>query len=86
MGHCKAEGLVEKLNATIRGWINYFEIKGVSYPYLAKRQLNHYLRLRLRKYFNRKSQRKSRLYRKKAFEILVEQFGLIDPIKYSPAT
>jgi len=86
MGHCKAEGLVEKLNATIRGWINYFEIKGVSYPYVAKRKLNHYLRLRLLRYFNRKSQRKSRLYRKKAFEILVEKFGLLDPMKYSPAT
>jgi len=86
MGHCKAEGLVEKLNTTIRGWINYFEIKGVSYPYLAKRQLNNYLRMRLMKYFNRKSQRQSRLYRKKAFEILVEKFGLIDPMKYSPAT
>jgi group II intron reverse transcriptase/maturase len=86
MGHCKAAGLVEKLNTTIRGWINYFEIKGVSYPYLAKRQLNNYLRMRLMKYFNRKSQRQSRLYRKKAFEILVEKFGLIDPMKYSPAT
>jgi RNA-directed DNA polymerase len=84
MGHCKAEDLVDKLNATLRGWINYFEIKGVSYPYVAKRKLTDYLRMRIRKYFNRKSQRKSRLYRKKAFEILVEKFGLIDPIKYSP--
>lgn len=86
MGHCKAEVLVEKLNATLRGWINYFEIKGVSYPYVAKRKLNDYLRMRIMKYFNRKSQRKSRLYRKKAFEVLVEKFGLIDPMKYSPRT
>lgn len=86
MGHCKAEILVEKLNATVRGWINYFEIKGVSYSNVSKRKLNDYLRMRIKKYFNRKSQRKSRLYRKKAFEILVEKFGLIDPTKYSPAT
>lgn len=86
MGHSKAEVLVEKLNATIRGWINYFEIKGITYSYMAKRKLNGYLRMRISKYFNRKSQRKSRLYRKKAFEILVEKFGLIDPIKYSPST
>jgi RNA-directed DNA polymerase len=81
MGHSKAEVLVEKLNATLRGWINYFDIKGISYSYVAKRKLNDYLRMRISKYFNRKSQRKSRLYRKKAFEILVEKFGLIDPIK-----
>ena len=86
MGHCKAEILVERLNATIRGWINYFEIKEISYPYVAKRKLNDYLRMRIKKYFNRKSQRKSRLYGKKSFEILVEKFGLIDPMKYSPAT
>lgn len=84
MGHCKAKDLVEKLNATLRGWINYFEIEGVSYAYIAKRRLNAYLRMRITKYFNRKSQRKSRLYRKRAFGLLVEKYGLIDPIKYSP--
>lgn len=84
MGHCKAEILVEELNAKLQGWINYFEIKGVSYSYVSKRKLTDYLRMRITKYFNRKSQRKSRLYRKRAFELLVEKYGLIDPIKYSP--
>jgi RNA-directed DNA polymerase len=86
MGHCKPEAMVEKLNSTVRGWLNYFEIKGVSYPYIAKRKLNGYMRASLTRYFNRKSQRKSRLYRKNAFEILVEKYGLIDPIKYCPST
>jgi RNA-directed DNA polymerase len=86
MGHYKVETLVSELNAIIRGWLSYFEIKGVSYPLLAKRKLNHYLRRRLDKYFNRKSQRKSRLYRKQAFEFLVQRFGLIDPIRFVPAT
>ena len=84
MGHYKPEDLVRELNAIIRGWVNYFEIPGVSYPYVAKAQLNYYLRLRLHKYFNRKSQRKSRLYRKQAFELLVKNFGLIDPKRYRP--
>jgi group II intron reverse transcriptase/maturase len=86
MGHYKADTLVSELNAILRGWLNYFEIKGVSYPYVAKRKLNHYLRLRLTLYFNRKSQRKSRLYRKQAFELLVSRYGLIDPLSYQPAT
>jgi group II intron reverse transcriptase/maturase len=86
MGHYKPESLVMELNGLLRGWLNYFEIKGVSYPYTAKRKLNYYLRQRLFKYFNRKSQRKSRLYRKQAFELLVSKYGLIDPLKYQPTT
>lgn len=85
-GHYNPEALVSELNAIVRGWLNYFEIKGVSYPYAAKRKLNGYMRASLTRYFNRKSQRKSRLYRKQAFELLVKKFGLIDPLKYSPAT
>ena len=86
MGHYKVETLVSELNAILRGWLNYFEIKGVSYPFVAKRKLNYYLRTRLVKYFNRKSQRKSRLYRKQAFELLVSKYGLIDPIRYQLMT
>jgi group II intron reverse transcriptase/maturase len=86
MGHSKVDVLVRDLNAILRGWLTYFEIKGISYPFVAKRKLNYYLRTRLVKYFNRKSQRKSRLYRKQAFEFLVKHFGLIDPIKFQPTT
>jgi len=84
MGHYKPETLVVELNAMLRGWLNYYQINGVSYPYQAKLKLNYYLRDRLVRYFNRKSQRKSRLYRKQAFELLVTRYGLIDPLKYSP--
>ena len=83
MGHYRPEVMVQQLNALLRGWLNYFDIKGVSYPLVAKRQLNYYLRMRLLRYFNRKSQRKSRLYRKQAFGILVRRYGLIDPLHYS---
>lgn len=85
-GHYKPEALVSELNSKVRGWLNNFEIKGVSYTYVAKRKLNGYMRSSLTRYFNRKSQRKSRLYRKQAFELLVTKFGLIDPLKYSSAT
>ena len=85
-GHYKVETLVSELNAILRGWLNYYDIKGVSYSFVAKRELNDYLRTRFVRYFNRKSQRKSRLYRKQAFELLVSKFGLIDPIRYQPAT
>lgn len=85
-GHYTPEVLVHELNAKLRGWLNYFEIPGISYPYAAKTKLNYYLRMRLIQYFNRKSQRKSRLYRKQAFELLVAKFGLIDPKSYKLTT
>lgn len=79
-GHFKAETLVSGLNPILRGWLNYFEIKGVSYPAMSKRRLRFYLKERLFRYYNRKSQRKSRLYRQKAFGKLVMKYGLIDPV------
>jgi len=86
-GHYKAGDIAAGLNSIIRGWLNYFSITGVSYPAMSKRNLRLYLSNSLFRYYNRKSQRKSRLYRQNAFEVLVARFGLIDPSKYaySPA-
>jgi hypothetical protein len=81
-GHYKAKDVADGLNSIIRGWLNYFEIKGISYPAMSKRGLRLYLYNRLNRYYNRKSQRKCRLYRQKAFEVLVNKFGLIDPTQF----
>jgi RNA-directed DNA polymerase len=80
IGHYRPEDVVAKLNARIRGWLNYYDAPGISYTKIPKRKLNWYLRTRLYRYYNRKSQRKSRLYRHQAFEILVRKYGLIDPL------
>jgi len=82
-GHYKAQDVANGLNSIIRGWLNYFEIKGISYPAMSKRRLRLYLYNRLNRYYNRKSQRKCRLYRQKAFEVLVNKYGLIDPTQYA---
>ncbi len=84
MSHYKPETLVAELNSLIRGWLNYYDLKGITYPAVAKRDLTYYLRFKLPRYFNRKSQRRSRLYRTQAFDLLVSRYGLIDPSKYSP--
>jgi len=81
-GHFPPHQVSGDLNDIIRGWLNYFEIKGVSYCQVAKRDLRHYLQERLYRYYNRKSQRRSRLYRQQAFEKLVQRYGLIDPTKF----
>jgi group II intron reverse transcriptase/maturase len=80
--HHNPKMIVENLNPIIRGWLNYFEIKKISYLSMSKRKLRHYLVDKLYRLYNRKSQRKSRLYGQKAFEMLVEKHKLIDPTKY----
>jgi group II intron reverse transcriptase/maturase len=82
-GHYNAMELSKGLNTIIRGWLNYFEIEGVSYPSMSKRRLRDYLYDRLNRYYKRKSQRKCKLYRQKAFEVLVNDYGLINPMKFA---
>jgi len=83
-GHQPAERIVTELNAKIRGWINYFTIEKVSYPAMAKRKLRWYLMDKLNRYYNRKSQRRSKLYSRRAFDGLTTKYGLVDPTKYKP--
>lgn len=81
-GHFNPKQVAKGLNTMLRGWLNYFDIPKVSYPAMSKRDLRHYLVESLYRYYNRKSQRRSRLYGTQAFELLVSKFGLIDPSKY----
>ena len=82
-GHYKSEDVATGLNTIMRGWLNYFSIEGVSYPAISKRRLRLHLFNSLYRYYNRKSQRKCRLYGQKAFEVLTSKFGLIDPTQYA---
>jgi group II intron reverse transcriptase/maturase len=79
IGHYSAENVVKELNPIIRGWMNYYSIYKVSYTQVAFKELEYYLRSRLTRYYNRKSQRKSRLYGQQAFNVLVKEYGLIKP-------
>lgn len=79
IGHYPAEKVVTELNPIIRGWMNYYKIEKVSYTQVAFKELEDYLRNRLFRYYNRKSQRKSRLYGQQAFDKLVREYGLIKP-------
>ncbi len=83
-GHCNAKTVATELNSLIRGWLNYYIINEVSYTAMSKRQLRFYLSKRIYRYYNRKSQRKCKLYGQDAFGALVKNFGLIDPTKYAP--
>lgn len=82
-GHYAPEKVSEGLNSMIRGWLNYFDAGGISYMKMPRRRLRKYLMSTIHRYYNRKSQRKSRIYRQKAFEVMTSRYGLIDPTKFS---
>lgn len=81
-GHCNPLTVSNGLNSILRGWLNYFDIPKISYPSMSKRAIRYYLVESLHRYYNRKSQRRSRLYGTRAFDLLVSKYGLIDPIKF----
>lgn len=81
-GHFPPQRVADGLNSIVRGWLNYFDIPKVSYPAMSRRRLRHYLLNRLYRYYNRKSQRRSRLHGTQAYDRLVGQYGLIDPTKH----
>ena len=80
-GHLGPEELVMGMNAIVRGWTNYFTIRGVSNPWESYRKLRFYLDEKLTRYFRRKSQRRCKLSNQRAFEVLVKRYGLIDPTR-----
>jgi group II intron reverse transcriptase/maturase len=79
IGHYAPIEVSKALNPIMQGWLNYFDIKGVSYTQKTRNELQLYLQERLYRYYNRKSQRKTRLYGHQAYEKLVHQYGLIPP-------
>jgi group II intron reverse transcriptase/maturase len=78
--HLGVRELVRKLNEKVRGWTNYFNIPGTSHPYQSFERLRWYIDCKLVKFYKRKSQRGSKLYRRHGYEGFVKQFGLIDPL------
>jgi len=83
IGHFPPDRVVAELNPIIRGWMNYYTIDKVSYTQISFKKLEHYLRCRLYRYFNRKSQRKSCLHGQQAFNLLTIEYGLINPYRAS---
>ena len=79
IGHYPPEKVVSELNPIIRGWMNYYKIEGISHTQLPFRKLENYLRYRLDRYYNRKSQRKSRLFGQEAYKMLTQKYGLVNP-------
>lgn len=83
ISHYPAEAVVAELNPVIRGWMNYYRIDKVSYTQVAFKKLDDYLRARLDRFYQRKSQRKSRPYGQEAYQLLTRHYGLIAPYKTS---
>ena len=70
-----AKSLVKELNQTLTGWRNYFAAPK-TYPRKVFRDVNWYLQERVSRFYRRKSQRRSKLYGRRAYEKLVKA-GLV---------
>ncbi len=81
-GHKNPTQLSKELNPILRGWINYCTIPGVSYPKMSKQKMKWYLANKLQRFYYRKSQRKCKLYRQIALDVLINKYNLIDICKY----
>jgi RNA-directed DNA polymerase len=75
-GHKNLHEISKGLDPKIRGWCNYFSIEGVSYPAKSKKNIEYYLRMKLRRFHYRKSQRKCKRYRQNSYERMVKYYGL----------
>jgi RNA-directed DNA polymerase len=72
--HTPLPELIERLNRHLRGWSNYF---GLGYPRKAYRQLNHFVRYRLGKHLQRRSQRGWRARHGVSLYAHLEHLGLV---------
>lgn len=74
--HKSAGEIAKRLNVIVRGWLNYYLGEHIYYR-TACRKIRYYLLERISRMFRRKSQRKSKLYGKRAYQRMLEN-GLID--------
>jgi len=66
--------LIDELNSNLRGWSNYYQL---GYPRKAFRSLNAYVRCRLTRHVQRRSQRGYRLPEGRSYYAHFAQMGLI---------
>ena len=81
-GYLSPQKIVGELNPKIRGWLNYFNIPKTSYPGKVTSKLKWYLAQRIYQFYKRKSQRKGKLHKQGAMDLLIRKYGLVDPVKY----
>ena len=70
-----AKELANELNRVLVGWRNYFDAPG-TYPRKVFRDINWYMCQRISQFYRRKSQRRSKLYGRRAYGHLIKS-GLV---------
>jgi group II intron reverse transcriptase/maturase len=75
-GHKNPFIISNDISRKLKGWSNYFTIQEVSYPRKAKKSIRYYLMKKLYRFYKRKSQRKCKLSRQNAYEILIRKYDM----------
>lgn len=77
--HLRPKVYVKRLNIQLRGWVNYFKIKGVSHIYDSVSRVSGYLGETLYRMIRRKSQNGwSKRYRQFAYKKFIQKHGLLN--------
>ena len=66
--------LIAEINRNLQGWANYFSL---GYPRKAKRDINHFVKERLKVHLNRRSQRRYKLRDESSYYKQFSKMGLI---------
>jgi RNA-directed DNA polymerase len=72
--HVPLPDLIEAINRHLRGWSNYFSF---GYPRKAMRAINWFVRCRMIKHLNRRSQRPFRVPEGRSYYQHLKQLGLV---------
>lgn len=80
--HKNKRQVIRELNSKIMGWLNYFDIKGISQMWNVTGKIENYLWESLYRFHKRKSQRYNAGYCRSCYRIWIDKYYFVNPKVY----